>query len=108
MNMGRPKKEKVAPAEFTVPTNPKDVQSIRDAVYEIEGHLGEIDDRKLQIKSIHEMLEANYNMPKKLVDDMVKAHRKDKYDELIEQNQQFENSYDKIMSLTPTMDQEED
>jgi hypothetical protein len=47
-------------------------------------------------------------MPKKLVNDMVKAHRNDKYDEFVEQNQQFETAYDKIMAYGATMDQEED
>jgi hypothetical protein len=106
--MGRPKKEAVAPAEFVLPTNPKDLQSIRDAIYEIEGHLSFIDDKKALIKAIHEMLSENYQMPKKLVNDMVKAHRNDKYDEFVEQNQQFESAYDKIMTIDATMDQEED
>ena len=102
--MGRKKKE---PVEFVTPTNPKDLQSIRDAIYEIEGHLSFIDGKKSDIKSIQEMLEEKYQMPKKLVNDMVKAHRNDKYDEFVEHNQQFEQSYDKIMALNATMDQQD-
>lgn len=101
--MPRQKKEA---ATFVLPSNPTDLQSIRDAIYEIEGALTFISDKKEYIKDVYSMLEEKYQMPKELVSKMVKAHQDDKFDEMVAKNEEFEISYEKIMSLDSTMDGE--
>lgn len=101
--MARPKKQK---ENFVLPTSPTDLQSIRDAIYEIEGAETFIADKKEYIKDVHSMLKEKYQMPKSLVTEMVKAHRDDKYEEIVAKNSEFEVSYEKIMTLDSTMESE--
>lgn len=102
--MARPKKEV---KEFVLPTNPTDLQTIRDAIYEIEGYLTRIEDHKTSIKDSYTFLDEKYQMPKELIAKMVKAHQDDKYDEMVENNNKFEIAYEKVMTLEATMDLED-
>lgn len=103
--MARPKKEVV---NFVLPTNPKDLQGIRDAIYEIEGHLTFIEDKKTSIKDVYAFLEEKFQMPKELVAKMVKAHQDDIFDEMITKNTEFEIAYEKVMTLEATMYSEDE
>lgn len=94
--------------EFTLPSDPKDLQSIRDAIYEIEGALTFIQDKKEYIKDVHSMLEEKFNMPKDLVTKMVKAHQDDQFEEMVTKNDTFEVTYEKVMTYEATMEDEKD
>lgn len=92
--MSRKKKETES---FVLPTNPVELKSIRDAIYEIEGALAFIQDKKEFIKDVHSMLDEKYNMPKDIVTKMVKAHQDDMFDEMVSRNEEFEIVYEKVL-----------
>lgn len=94
--MARPKKEK---KEFQVPSDPRELQDIRDTIFVIEGHLSLLEDRKAQMKASYDLLKEKYAMPASLVKDWVKAHRDDKFDEMVDENDKFETGFHKVMNI---------
>ena len=79
-----------AQSEFELPSNPDEIQRIRNAIEEIVAHERMISDRRESIKDIKAMLKEEFEMPTKLTGLVVKAFHDDDYQEISEENSVFE------------------
>lgn len=95
--------------EFDIPRNPEDKKAIRDAIYEISGAKQFIKDKNSLINDIKKDLKERYNIPNKVISQMVKAHHDNCYEEIENEAHMFEILYETIMkSRTSGSGEEED
>ena len=89
---------------IVIPSNPVDRKALKDELYEMGGHYRIQDDQKEKIKDIVDSLFDKYKIPKKVINKMAKTLYKSNYEEVTEENQQFEILMDTIntVSASPT------
>ena len=79
-----------AESEFELPSNPDDINRIKNAIEEIVAQERMIADRREGIKDVKTMLKEEFNMTPKLTGKLVKAFHDDDYQELSAENSVFE------------------
>lgn len=83
--------------ELIIPSDPAIRKKIRDAVQEASAQLQMIDDRKAAIKDIAELVETDYQVPKKTFNRIVKAFHKQIYTDMVAEDETFQVLYENIM-----------
>lgn len=76
-----------------------DLKSIKDALNEISNELNIISQHKDSIKDVINAVYDNYNIPKKVIRRLAKAHHKNSFQEEVAQDNEFESIY---IGLTET------
>jgi translation initiation factor 2 alpha subunit (eIF-2alpha) len=84
-------------SEFALPTNPQDIEQIKNSIIEISAQLQMIKDRQDGIKDIKTLLKEEYKMPTSLVNKLVKALDDAAYVEMTTENSTFELVRETIM-----------
>lgn len=102
--MARPKKVQ---EEFAIPSSPVDRKAIRDSVREIENLVIQADSIKAAIKDAQDSIKEKVGIPKDLIMKLVKAHLDGKYDEMVAKNEEFADTYEIVMGITPTMEEDD-
>jgi len=77
----------------------EDLKSIKDALNEISNELNIISQHKDSIKDVINVVYDNYNIPKKVIRRLAKAHHKNSFQEEVAQDNEFESIY---IGLTET------
>lgn len=83
--------------ELLIPSDPAIRKKIRDAVQEASAQLQMIADRKAAIKDIADVVEADFQVPKKTFNRIVKAFHKQIYTDMVNEDEQFQLLYENIM-----------
>lgn len=71
----------------------EDLKSIKDALTEISNELDIIGQHKDAIKDVINAVYDNYNIPKKVIRRLAKAHHKNSFQEELAQDNEFESIY---------------
>lgn len=82
---------------YTVPNDPEVRRRIREHVQEAAAQHAMIDGYKEHLKEIANNAEKELEVPKKIFNKMVTAFRKDKFKQMSNDNEIFEEFYEKIM-----------
>lgn len=82
---------------IVIPTNPADQKAIKDAVREASDSMVRIESEKEQIKTIVEMVSEKYELPKKVVNRLVKTYHKSTYDQETVEQDDFRELYETII-----------
>lgn len=77
-------------SDFVLPTNPADMEKIRNSLEEISTQTHMINDRKEAIKDIAKVLKDEYDMSTSLINKLVKAMDDGAYEEMSMENSLFE------------------
>lgn len=87
----------IATKTFVIPTNPEDLKKIKDACQEISDCMIRIDSEREQIKEIISNISEKYELPKKIISKMAKAHYKNTFDKEAAEQEDFETLYEMVM-----------
>ena len=71
----------------------EDLKSIKDALNEISNELDIIGQHKDAIKDVINAVYDNYNIPKKVIRRLAKAHHKNSFQQELAQDNEFESIY---------------
>jgi cytochrome c556 len=82
---------------FPIPSNPADRDAIMKAVKEMSGAMTRAEGEKDYIKETLKKLEETYNIPKKMIQSVLKAYHKDAANEVREANAEFEELLDALI-----------
>jgi cytochrome c556 len=82
---------------FPIPSNPVDRDAIMKAVKEMSGAMTRAEGEKDYIKETLKKLEETYNIPKKMIQSVLKAYHKDAANEVREANAEFEELLDALI-----------
>lgn len=77
-------------SDFVLPTNPDDMEKIRNSLEEISNQTHMMNDRKEAIKDIAKTLKDEYDMSTSLINKLVKAMDDGAYEEMSMENSVFE------------------
>jgi hypothetical protein len=93
---------KAAPEDnnYTVPTDPEVRRKIRECVQEAAAQHLQIDAYKDNIKNIAHRAQEELEVPKRIFGKMVTAFRKEKFAEMCNDAEIFEEFYEKVMGDT--------
>lgn len=83
--------------ELILPSDPAIRKKIRDAVQEASAQQQMVDDRKEAIKDIANLVETDYQIPKKVFNRMVKAFHKQMYIDMVSEDETFQALYEGVM-----------
>jgi len=83
--------------EFELPTDPKIIKKIKDAIQEGSAVLQMVDDRKAQLKDISDAMHEEFQIPKKLFNKMVKTFHKNDYNNIVQEDTTFQYLYENII-----------
>jgi hypothetical protein len=84
-------------SEFALPTNPLEIERIKNSIIEISAQLQMIKDRQDGMKTIKTILKEEYKMPTSLVNKLVKALDDAAYVEMTTEHSTFELVRETIM-----------
>lgn len=96
--MARTKKQ---PVEFVMPTNPKEIQQIENAVKEASNSLIRIESERDLIKEIKEVLPEELGLPAKKTQELIKIYHKQNYSEVVGKFEETSELYEKVFGATP-------
>jgi cytochrome c556 len=82
---------------FPIPSNPADRDAIMKAVKEMSGAMTRAEGEKDYIKETLKKLEETFNIPKKMIQSVLKAYHKDAANEVREANAEFEELLDALI-----------
>jgi uncharacterized protein YukE len=82
---------------FPIPSSPADRNKIMAAVREMSGAMTRMEGEKDYIKETLKKLEDEYNVPKKLLNEVLKAYHKDAANEVREAHAEFEELLDALI-----------
>ena len=94
--------------DFTLPSNPADRTKIKNIFYEMAGLKQTIKDRQEDYKSYIEVLQHDYNIPKKLIAKVAKIVQDHNYDEVNEEHSAIEMLYEGIMESNSTLSSDDE
>lgn len=83
--------------DFSLPSNPDDILRIKNAIIEASAQKQMIADRTENIKEMAKDMKETFDMPTKLFNQLVKAHHKQMYDEMTQENSTFEVVYETVL-----------
>ena len=83
---------------IVVPSNPKDLERIKNAVKEASDCLLRIDSERDEIKAIAELMAEDLELPKKYFMKMVKVYHKSNYDTEVKTNEEFQELYEAVLT----------
>jgi hypothetical protein len=92
-----PVKKKTSVSDFRPPSNPDDIRKIKNSLAEIAAQEVMKKDRAAAIKEIKDELEADYNMPKTLINWLVSSIDDNDYIEKTTENSVFELARETIL-----------
>ena len=91
-------------SEFELPSNPKDIESIKNTLIEISAQERMIADRKDAIKELKDDLKNGYQMPVTLVNKLVKALDDMAFVEMTTENSVFEIVRENLLGSADDVD----
>lgn len=81
---------------FAMPSSPTDRKNIKDRLHEMSGLLEVIDNRRDDIKSYAEALEADFKIPKKISTKLARVLHKNTYGEVSAEADQFTSIFESL------------
>lgn len=82
---------------FPIPSNPVDRDAIMKAMKEMSGSMIRMEGEKDYVKETLKKLEETYNIPKAVLNSVLKAYHKDAVNEVREANSEFEELLDALI-----------
>jgi cytochrome c556 len=82
---------------FPIPSNPVDRDAIMKAMKEMSGAMIRMEGEKDYVKETLKKLEETYNIPKTVLNSVLKAYHKDAVNEVREANSEFEELLDALI-----------
>lgn len=86
--------------QFTLPSNPADQQDIRNALDQISGCMLRKAAESTLISETKKYLFETFQIPKSIINEMVKVHFKQNFDEVAATQEAFQENYQVLINNT--------
>lgn len=85
-------------AEFIMPTDPKDIQKLQEAIKEASNSLLRTEAERDLIKNIKADMKEAFGMPPKIFTRLVKTYHAQNFHEQVSQDEAYEELYEKLFA----------
>lgn len=79
-----------------MPTTPEDLKKINAAIKQASDSLTRVEAEKDFLKDVREAMKADYNLPPKMFNKLLKAYHKQNFPEETAQAEEFQEMYEKV------------
>jgi len=84
------------PIELILPSSTADLAKIKSAMQECSGAMLRVEGERTYIKEAIKELSDEYNIPKKILNKLLRTYHKNNKDQVIAETEQFEAAYEAV------------